>query len=570
MRIVTTRTAGRVLLCVAVYVAATISLTWPLARDAATHVGFSGTLWHGDHLLVIWILRWGLHALATNPLGFLNANAFFPAQEVLARSELMLGLLPPYGVIYWLTGNPVLALNMLTLGSFVFSGLTMHLLVERWTGSVAAAYVAGLSFAFAPWRLMTVGGPTIGPPTGAVHLLQTQYLPLILLGLDACARRHSWLWLVLSALLLVVQTASTFYLGYMGFFLASMYLLALAVGARGEMRLTDVLFPAGAVVLGAVLVLPLALPYLRAQKGGTLTADWSDITRMATALLGTPRAIIESYAGVGAATLALLGVLFQGRRLAEPRPLALLLITVGSVLVARGPTGFFGGWVAPYAWLCAIVPGMTNIRVTWRFGILTGFAVSGLSGYGLRAVLARIPGTISSSLVAGAVMLAVLWPAVTGPPMVVTEVPSQQNVPAVYRWLGIHGEGGPLLELPVGKLQDEVLNGAEAMYFSTYHWLPILTGHTGYLPTSYQSLKPYFERLPDRQALQLLVDCTKLRWIIRHERPGGGREWGQTPELVVRGVFPDQRGTSRLYEVLARPEQSCPLSLAASPSRTIQ
>src|SRR5262249_60184807 len=50
------------------------------------------------------------------------------------------------------------------------------------------------------------------------------------------------------------------------------------------------------------------------------------------------------------------------------------------------------------------------------------------------------------------------------------------RVPAAYRWLGVHGEGRPLLDLPGTAFHE----AAHRMYFSTFHWLPIVDGYSGY------------------------------------------------------------------------------------------
>jgi len=85
--------------------------------------------------------------------------------------------MPLFLPIWLASDNAILALNCLTFASFVLTALAMHFLARRWTGSEAAAWVAGLAFAFAPWRA------DLGRP----HLLQVQYLPLIAYGLDRVA-----------------------------------------------------------------------------------------------------------------------------------------------------------------------------------------------------------------------------------------------------------------------------------------------------------------------------------------------------------------------------------------------
>ena len=88
------------------------------------------------------------------------------------------------------------------------------------------------------------------------------------------------------------------------------------------------------------------------------------------------------------------------------------------------------------------------------------------------------------------------------------------------------------------------------MYFSTYHWLPTVNGYTGYFPASYLALRSQAARLPDPEALQTLVDCAAVRWIVLHlgaETPA----WPDVTGLMLRASFPGGRpgAVDRLYEV---------------------
>ena len=172
----------------AVYVVLAVAMTWPLAPGIAGDV--PGDL--GDPLLVMWILGWGAEQLPRMLSGqatltdYWNANIFHPEPLVLGFSEhLFAGVLQVLPV-YWLTGNLILAYNLLFLSSFALSGFGMFLLVRDLLGdrvgdagpgavrSVAlAAFIAGLIFAFVPYRLVQIS-----------HLqsLQTQWMPLALFG----------------------------------------------------------------------------------------------------------------------------------------------------------------------------------------------------------------------------------------------------------------------------------------------------------------------------------------------------------------------------------------------------
>ena len=118
---------------------------------------------------------WDVHALTTDPTRLFSGNILHPASNVLARSEHLLGTLPTFGPAFLATQNPVLGMNIMMCASFVLGAVFMHALAWTWTRSTVAAYAAGLSFAFAPWRINGLNWP---------HLLSTQYLPLVVLALE--------------------------------------------------------------------------------------------------------------------------------------------------------------------------------------------------------------------------------------------------------------------------------------------------------------------------------------------------------------------------------------------------
>ena len=105
-----------------------------------------------DPLLVSWILAWDFHALTTNPWTLFQANIFYRAENTLAFSDHLIGVLPLFAPAYALTGNPIFAYNVVFLLSFPLSGLSMFLLVRHSTRNFWASLLAGALFAFAPIR----------------------------------------------------------------------------------------------------------------------------------------------------------------------------------------------------------------------------------------------------------------------------------------------------------------------------------------------------------------------------------------------------------------------------------
>jgi hypothetical protein len=99
---------------------------------------------------------------------------------------------------------------------------------------------------------------------------------------------------------------------------------------------------------------------------------------------------------------------------------------------------------------------------------------------------------------------------------------------------------GALLELPLRGQRDARRNTLsaslvpDAMIGSTFHWVPLVTGFTGYQPPHYRLLLQLIGRLPDPDAFATLVDMTHVRWVLLRA-PG---DWvsPDARERMLRGL----------------------------------
>ena len=156
------------------YVALTLVMTWPLAAGLTRDVPAD----LGDSLLNLWILGWGSERLLDVLNGgsfaaFWHGNIFYPEPLTLTFSEHLAGLAIQTLPLYVASGNLVLCYNLLFLGSFALSGLGTYLLVHRLTGHRGAAFVAGLFYAFAPYRVGQFPH---------IQVVQSQWMPFALYG----------------------------------------------------------------------------------------------------------------------------------------------------------------------------------------------------------------------------------------------------------------------------------------------------------------------------------------------------------------------------------------------------
>ena len=97
----------------------------------------------------------------------------------LAYSEHLLGLLPIAAPLQWLTGSPVVSYNVTFLLTFVLSGAAAYILGRELTGRRAAAWIAGLAYAFAPYRMSQIAH---------LQVLASFWMPLALAALHRCTR----------------------------------------------------------------------------------------------------------------------------------------------------------------------------------------------------------------------------------------------------------------------------------------------------------------------------------------------------------------------------------------------
>ncbi|MBI4515483.1 MAG: hypothetical protein HY699_06685 [Deltaproteobacteria bacterium] len=517
--------ARQLFLLTAAFGLASIAMTWPLGRHLWDHVvdarifGPLGGWWRQDIFLNLWILAWGTHALSGDPAHWSQGNVLYPMAESLGGSEHMLGYQWLFGPLYLGTGNPVFANQSIVLLSFVLTGVAVALLAVELTASAKAGWLAGFLFAFSPWRFNELA---------RVQLLGTFYLPLIVLCLARYRRTGHWPWLAGCALLLVLQALTSYYLGYFAF--ATVGLLLLPPLWRRELPLRDVLAIAAALAAAVVVLIPFSLPYVRMRAAGVIPAD-PYVDRAALAFLMSARPWsrfvtpgTELYLGGTAIGLALLGCRRMNPEM-WPGRASLLAVALGGYVLALGPAWRVGDVLIPlpYRILGLLVPGLSAVRYPTRFGLLVVFAVALLAARGAAQLLRALPRSgwqwVVSVLLCGLLTAAVILETrIFGAAHIELEaVPVGEEIPPVYAWLRQHGDGGVCVEVPVG---DDTFPGllreSWYMYFSTYHWLPLVNGFTGHPDPENTALRAVARRLPESEAVAALQSRADVRWVVVH------------------------------------------------------
>ena len=124
---------GRLALLVFGFSVLAAALTWPQVRhlDSVPDIG--------DPLFSIWRIAWVSHQIVRDPLRLFDGNMFYPERLTLTYSDSVIVPSLMSAPLFWMGVHPVLIYNLLLLSGFVFSGVTMFLLVRALTGRIDAA-----------------------------------------------------------------------------------------------------------------------------------------------------------------------------------------------------------------------------------------------------------------------------------------------------------------------------------------------------------------------------------------------------------------------------------------------
>jgi len=227
----------------AAYVLLALAYTWPLPLRLATGVIHDPY----DPLLNAWILWWNTQAMPLTQHWW-NAPIFYPSPGTLAFSEHLIGL-SPIAAPFAFFNAPLLGYNLALLATYPLCALSAHFLVYTLTRRHDAAFVAGLAYAFAPYRLGQLPH---------IQVMTTYWTPLCLAALHRydLTRKHAWIAIAAAAFLM--QSLSS---GYFMFFLAVLMALWFLWFALGRWPLRMFVAAACAFGVAALLLIPFLSGY---------------------------------------------------------------------------------------------------------------------------------------------------------------------------------------------------------------------------------------------------------------------------------------------------------------------
>ena len=169
------------------------------------------------------------------------------------------------------------------------------------------------------------------------------------------------------------------------------------------------------------------------------------------------------------------------------------------------------------------------LRVPARMGLMVGFSLSVLAGYGAARTADLLRSERARRLaltVLGLLMLVEyastplpLWTAPRQPP---------ESYADLVRDIG-EGPTSVIFEFPTGNMEDP-----EYLYYSTFHWQYLVNGYSGFFPPSYQKIVNAVRGFPDETSMNMIRSHGVRYLVIHGEWLFGARYEELTGELDRR------------------------------------
>ncbi len=577
-----------VLVFVLLVVVLSVVMTYPLITDMTGAVAGPP----GDNFEYVYKLWWFEHALFEQQQSpFFLPQVFYPFGYELALSETTLAN-TILGLPLTAAFGEVAAYNLLILWSFALSGMGAYLLARRLTRSSTAALIAGLAFAFLPYRLSLVG-------SGHLPLLGTGWLPLMLLYEENLIQGRRLRDGVLCGLFFGLFALSSWYYAYMGALVAVAYAVLRArplLSLLREPRFWRSFLP-GAVV-AALVMAPALIPFLSLSARGeisktTLSLQYIDTWSASLPdflfpsimhplwgerLVGIyPQNVHENLLWLGLVPLLLAGYAVVHRR--SPIVSVLAIIGVLGLVLAMGTTvhwagnpvyipvpdgveriftrlmnGITGklalnpalyssmqkaGYIVvplPTLALYLFLPFFSAMRVWTRFGLVVGLAVALLAGAGAGAITRWPRWTkLTRSVLVVALVAGILFDFATVPyPFGVSAIGPQP----VDEWLKAQPGDFAILELPPAKTWH-----GPPLYASIVHGKKIAYGYGTYMPVAYRAWQKRLANFPDEESLAAIREAG-IRYVLVGLHSYGQREAAMRQRLAatpwLRLVYTEQ------------------------------
>jgi hypothetical protein len=513
------------LAALAVAIAVAAVLTWPLVAG----IDRASRLDNGDALWGMWAISWVARTLVVDPADVFNANVFHPHRGVLAVSEHFLlegALAIP---VYWATGNPILAYNVIILLALGLTAVAAYFLARRLSGSRVAAAAGAIAFAFSPYMMARLAN---------IHLMMAWGFPLGLLTLHRFVERRTAGRAATLGLVIFLQGLAT---GYYGVFVGVVVgfgalFYAISRDLWRERRYWIGL--AGAAGLSVVLMLPIMVLFIQQQRelglqrtlehAAHYSADWraylaspARAHAWMTRLLGRWNEVL--FPGFLTIGLAVVGgrALYRGSQAkawqhtddhdvhgAAGLQAGRETLLFYSLLAGLAFWASFGPRAGLYAALYKVIPLLSFLRAPARFGVLVVLALSMLAACGVAWLLAS---PSRARRIAGRATCAALIVELAAIPLF---LPRAEPTPSPYRLLASLPRGAVLC-LPFFTAAAGYHRHTLYMFYSVYHWQPMINGYSDYFPADFRRNADRLAGFPSTESFDILRQ-KRVRYVVVH------------------------------------------------------
>lgn len=290
-------------------------MTWPWAlhlRDAITEPG--------DQYVHSYFLWWDYYQTFHDPLNLFHATIFYPYRYTLAFSENDYGIALLFFPLFALGFRPLTIEGVATLVGFAFTGYGAFRLARTLTASNVAAWVAGVIFAFVPYRFNQLA-----------HLpyIFTGWIPILLEALILFARERSWTraaWLGVAFLMNALTCLTWFALTIIPLGLSGLLLLI-----HHRIWRTRSFWMRGGVALGvaSLALIPFLFPYYKVSKLYGFTRSTEEVAYYSARLINwlAMEGQNKLWHGLGGSAIGNEMVLFPG--------FLPLLLTLAALLLVK-------------------------------------------------------------------------------------------------------------------------------------------------------------------------------------------------------------------------------------------
>jgi hypothetical protein len=553
-----------------------VAMFWPLVlhldRDVPKDLG--------DSLLSAYLIGWNGHALLHQPFAWWQASALWPNHDALAFSDAFIGY-TPVAVLGTGFRAAIWHYNVLFLSAYALAFVGTYLLARELGLGRPAAAVAGVAFAYSPWRW---------DQSAHLHVLSSGGIPLCLMLLLRGYRRArpraviaGWLvaaWQVLIGVSLGLQLL--YLLAILAVVAAVIWWRAGRPAPKGRIVLTTVAGLAALAIVCVVVARPylsvanaypesrrnlLHIAYFSPPPRAFLAAPaenfvWGGLTGGAREGLA---AVAEQSLFPGALVLALALFGLFGRVWPRSLRLGLAAAVLAAAVFSMGLEFLDGRFT--YRPLFDYAPGWDGSRTPGRLHTLTTLFLALLAAAGAQALVSpdgplrvRARPWLAPVVCLTFVVVILLEGSaarITGGTLA---GPAHPTVPAPPS--GLRHVQGPLMHLPA----DEALDSTDDpftyryMVWSTEGFPKLVNGISGFIPSRTIELGELARGFPDRQSVAALR-AAGIRSVVLHPTLAAGTPWAAAASRPVAGLGIERRvGRDIVFYDLTPRAASVPVS----------